>query len=436
MKAILSLHPLANRSSKFVILEFDYITWYDALDRVLHSKEVTMSKKRMTIARLGGYSFCQQRIIAGISRYCSKYDTLNTICELGRVVPDGTSRISLETVEDFDVDGVLYVGGKDENLPDIRARLDKLTIPVVYAAPFRDIGYKTPCVVTDDQAVGRIMAEYFLSKGLKRFAFCTLQSGYPVIDARMTGFTGRVAAEGYPCQGLYAKYPATDTDLKKMGIRIRKLLQSLPKPAGVGVCYDGFAADVINIGSSLGIRIPEEVAVVGVGNDSTICDTFSPALSSVDQNLETCGFGATELLDKIMAGEPAPGEPILIAPRGVVQRESSDMTAINDPVVARCVHYIRKHVADGVTVANLLNEVHVSQSSLQSRFKKLLGHAPSIEIRHIQIEKARELLADPDLSMIQIAYACGFRNQTRFGVAFRRVAGQTPTAYRKQICEG
>ena len=122
-----------------------------------------------------------------------------------------------------------------------------------------------------------------------------------------------------------------------------------------------------------------------------------------------------------------------IAPLGVTSRQSTDVLAIDDPTVVQALRFIEAHADQGIVVDDVLREVPISRRSLEIQFRNYLGRSPAEEIRRVRLEQGRELLGRPDLSVAEIATACGFTNATRFGVAFRKRYGKTPLAYRKQL---
>jgi LacI family transcriptional regulator len=164
-----------------------------------------------------------------------------------------------------------------------------------------------------------------------------------------------------------------------------------------------------------------------------MCDVLSPPISSISVASQRIGHDAAMWLDRMMNGDPPPKEPIRIAPLGVTSRQSTDVLAIDNPIIVQALRFIESHADQGIVVDDVLRVVPISRRSLEIHFRNLLGRSPTEEIRRVRLEKGRELLARPDLSVAEIALACGFANATRFGVAFRKRFGKTPLAYRKQL---
>jgi LacI family transcriptional regulator, galactose operon repressor len=148
------------------------------------------------------------------------------------------------------------------------------------------------------------------------------------------------------------------------------------------------------------------------------------------------GYEAAALLDRMIHGMACPPKPIRIPPHGVLSRQSTDILAIDDESVVQALRFIQDHASQDIVVKDILREVPVSRRYLEIQFRHYLGRSPAEEIRRVRLEKARSLLTRSDLSIGEIAVACGFANSTRLGVAFRKSYGQTPLSYRKQLTCG
>ncbi|HZK82552.1 MAG TPA: helix-turn-helix domain-containing protein, partial [Humisphaera sp.] len=178
------------------------------------------------------------------------------------------------------------------------------------------------------------------------------------------------------------------------------------------------------------LSVPEEAAVIGVDDDAVLCNLCHPPLSSVVPNAERVGYEAAGLLDRMMNGHKPPSEPMLIPPLGVTTRQSSDVLAIDDRTVAAALRFIRERACGGCSMKDLLRHVPMSRSLLERRFRDYLGRSPQAEIRAVQLKRVRQLLAESDLSLDQIAPLAGYSHPEYMSVVFKRETGQTPGQYR------
>jgi LacI family transcriptional regulator len=180
------------------------------------------------------------------------------------------------------------------------------------------------------------------------------------------------------------------------------------------------------------VAVPDDVAIVGVDNDETLCEVCNPPLSSVVAGHQALGYAAAGLLDRLLRGEVVSGGRILIEPQGVVTRRSTDVLATADRRVASALRFIRECACQGITAADVIGQVPVSRSVLQRRFRRELGRSIQEEIINVRIRRARQLLAETDLPLIEIAERCGFKHQEYLGAIFKARTGKTPARYRRE----
>jgi len=211
---------------------------------------------------------------------------------------------------------------------------------------------------------------------------------------------------------------------------LKKWLKSLPYRTGILVVNDAQAVRVLNACRILGINIPEQLAVVGVDNDENLCNLTTPTLSSLDRNVEIVGYKAAELLDLKIAGKKLPPLPVIVPPKGIVVRHSTDIVAINDPDVIAAIHYIAEFAIQGITVGEVAQHVQLSHSTLCRLFQKELKRSPKEEIIRVRLHHAMFLLTQSRLSLRAIAKQCGYKTVEHFSALFKSNTGETPMAYR------
>lgn len=207
-------------------------------------------------------------------------------------------------------------------------------------------------------------------------------------------------------------------------------LKSLPKPVGVFAWYDYPAREAIYACRQLGIRVPRDVAVLGVDNDELNCTLSDTPISSIDVNPTLIGYHAAKLIHQLINGKKPPAKPILIQPKGVVVRRSTDTLANAKPEVAKALQFIRDHATEGIRVSDVLHGVAISRRALEMELSRLLGRSPLQQIRHERIQRAKSLLLDTDLSILAIARSCGFRSASSFGNVYKGELGSSPAQFR------
>lgn len=186
----------------------------------------------------------------------------------------------------------------------------------------------------------------------------------------------------------------------------------------------------------LGLRVPDDVAVLGVDNDEFLCNLSQPSMSSVDLGPEHTGYRAAALLDEMMSGANVLEKEIYLPPTGVVARRSTDVIAIDDLELAELIRYVREHACDGIRVEDAMRRSERCVSTLQRRFKALLGRTPKEEMVRVQFERAKQLLLSTDLSINEVAARCGYHEAKRLIALFQSQVGMPPGAFRRQTRMG
>jgi LacI family transcriptional regulator len=212
-----------------------------------------------------------------------------------------------------------------------------------------------------------------------------------------------------------------------------QLMSELPKPCAVFCENDLYAHDVIDAAFFFGLKIPEDIAVVGVGNDPLICDTAPVTLSSVDNNLELVGYEAAAALDKIMDGQMEVGDPIYIDPvLQVVVRESSDVFSVKNPKLKNILRYLRDNYNSEINIEALARKHYLCNSAMYKLFMRNLKRSPKQVLTDIRLEHACRLLRSSAMKIESIAEDTGFPNSSAMYVAFNKYLKCRPGDWRKK----
>jgi LacI family transcriptional regulator len=339
--------------------------------------------------------------------------------------------------------------------------------------PFVDVRGKIrderiPLLRVDDEAVGRMAAEHLMERGFRNFGFYGVE-GESYSELRWQGFAMAIDGEGSgigvdgfeegsmvglqdsggdsvsgPESGSVSAVERFEQPWMMAGAtgwdqaeqELTDWLRGRPKPAGVLAANDRMGQRLLTAARRGGIRVPEELAVVGVDDERGTCEICDPPLSSVIIDSEQHGYKAAELLDRLMQGEPRPKEPLLLQPAGVRVRQSTEILAIDDPFIADAVRFIRENACEGIGVSDVLKEVPLSRSVLQRQFRRIFGQTANDMIVQMRLRRAQELLIESDLPIARIAEMAGFRYQRYLGSVFRKKLGMTPFEYRRQAGPG
>ena len=283
-----------------------------------------------------------------------------------------------------------------------------------------------PRVGPDDRAVAQMAADHLLERGFPQFGFVA-PGDWWYVQRRREAFAQAVREHDRPCYELAVSAHHHEPDAQS----VRRWLDELPKPIGIMAPNDLTGRQVINRAAEMGLRVPDDVAVVGVNNQHWVSAMAATPLSSIELDGEKTGYRAAQVLAGLMAGE-SPPPPQWILPVRVVARRSTDITVTQDDLVTQAMRFIRNHCAQTIHVEDVLDEVGVSRTTLEKRMKQAVGKTPQVAIFHAQVERAKKMLVDSDATIDEISRACGFRRQSRLSVVFKRLTGMTPGQYRQQ----
>ena len=169
--------------------------------------------------------------------------------------------------------------------------------------------------------------------------------------------------------------------------------------------------------------------MLGVNDDPLVCSLSQPQLSSVRVPWQRLGYELMGILDKMIAGSPA--EHRVISPGTIGERFSTDVLAVENPLVARALELIREQISDGVNVAQVTEKLGCSRRHLERLFREHLGRSPKDEITSRQLAIARDLLLNTRLKVAAIAGESGFHSVERFYAMFRRMENMSPGTFRR-----
>jgi LacI family transcriptional regulator len=329
-------------------------------------------------------------------------------------------------------DGVIA----DLDDPRIPRQVAGLAIPVVGIG-----GIKANCplrktvatVGTDNPKIAQMAADYLIRLGLRSFGYCGISTRTvdPWNLERQEAFTAHVGKHGHPCS-VFAKHYSPSHSWEQLQEALFSWLRPLVKPVGVLAANDVRARHVLEACRRFGLRVPDDVAVIGVDNDDLICELATPPLTSIVQGTEEIGYRAAGLLDRLMRRRTRRAVNILVEPVVIIERASTDLVATNDRVAAAALTFIRQNACGGIGVSQVARGVGVSRSTLDGHFKQAIGRTVHDEIQRVQMNAAQNLLVTTSLPLDDIARRAGFCHAQYLASVFRRVCGQTPGEHRRR----
>lgn len=273
-------------------------------------------------------------------------------------------------------------------------------------------------VTCDDEAIGKLAADHLMSKPVEHYAFIGPQSS----GRRYGSF-----AEALPRTDGGARFLVTPLDVES----IARLLSDLDRPCGILAFNDLFAIESIRAAGMLGLRVPQDLAVVGVDND-TFAMVFSPIeLTSIDPDFQEVGYEAARVLDAVFQGADPPADPVRIPPKGLIERHSTDFPGLDDELAVAAARIIRERACEGLTVAEVADALPTTYRTLDRHFQKAFGRSLHEELTRVRMEEAKRLITKTPLPMLEIASRVGYGNSKHFSTVFRECVGMPPSAYRR-----
>lgn len=293
-----------------------------------------------------------------------------------------------------------------------------------------DVDFGGGMVLLDNRGIGAAAAEHFLERGFRAFAFLGF-SDVSDVRGRERGFVDRLRREGLAATSLrwWDRKDAYRGDWYEWLVAA---VRELPTPVGVFAQSDNRAVCLLDACEAAGLRVPEQVAIVGVDNKEMVCTLAATPISSIDCDRERLAYEGCALLDRMMDGERPPARPKLIPVRTVFTRASSNILAIGHKDVASALSMIWERYAEPISVEDVVEASAMSRVGLYRAFEKHVGRSIGDEIERKRIEHAKRLLAGSDDKLHLIAAASGFGSSGHLSRVFRRAEGTTPSAYRRE----
>jgi LacI family transcriptional regulator, galactose operon repressor len=361
----------------------------------------------------------EREFLLGISRYCNHHGSWIIHLQVLSV----HKTLSHSSTNIGDVDGIIAFSSNFRK----NKKLFQSGIPTIAFTDGTEQFPNIPSIEGDEEAIGKLGAEHLIDRKFKNFAFCGY-SGLNWSKRRYEGFHERVAKAGFK-PNLYERRYQIKSQIQIM----TTWLKSLPKPLGLMACDDEYVMDIMEVCKKAKIQIPMEVAVLGVDNDSLLCNLSYPPISSVAMASQKAGYEVAALLDKMMKGaEKTVNQKIVIRPSHVVTRLSTNVLAVEDTLVAEALQLIRENAHQRLQAEEVADMLAVSRQFLHKRFRKALGSTVHTEIKNTRNEQIANMLIETDLPIEKIALTLGYADANHLARYFKSVKGIAPSEYRKK----
>jgi len=214
--------------------------------------------------------------------------------------------------------------------------------------------------------------------------------------------------------------------------KLAKELRQLPLPCGVLAFNDAASRIVLDSAHLANLKVPDQISIIGVDNDTSICENMRPTLSSILPDLEQSGFIAAQTLDDMMCRSDFSRRVITYGPRTLIERESTQDTHGSARIATTALQVIRQDSRGKTKISEMAKELNVSSRFLEMRFRSVFGKSMRDERTNLRLEQAKELLMTTDKPLYEISALCGGDRFASFAALFKRNVGMTMSAFRKQ----
>ena len=345
-----------------------------------------------------------------------------------RMPPEYKAQIGIPGVirvaKEWDVDAVI---GQFEPTDDIGQFAENGIVAIAqdYKKKFTTI----PNITADYLGTGKMAADYFIERGFRNYGFF----GFNDVcwsDERCEGFRREVEAAGFGDSFYSYRMQEIDMVWYYQRNRLREWLRMIPKPIAIMACDDNQGSNLIEACHGIGIKIPEEVSVIGVDNDESLCSLGSTTLTSIQIDIEEGGRQTAKLVERLVADPKAPAEDVVLKPVKIIGRMSTAAFATDDQQILKALLFIHKNALKKISVSDVMEEAALSRRLLERRFKDVTGKTLYEYITDQKLKYFAEQLADTDEQVINIALSMGEIDTKSISRRFKQIYGCTPVEWR------
>lgn len=384
-----------------------------------------MNKRKFKIAILLQVSRVYDRdILTGITNFNKLHDKFVFFLSPPYYTDVDNGAKMIQRIIDWKPDAILTneVPGLD--------KLEALNIPII-VLPFNQPLAKHINLRGYGKELGGMVADYFISRGYNNFAFFGLKDFYWSVE-RQVGYYFSLEKMGYNVNTFI--YDTHALNWEELPARLADWLTSIKAPCAIFSATDELNVPLIEAAKELGLKVPDDISIMGVDNDIMICEMTSPTLSSVGQSAIQSGFDTAFALYKWLAYGERPESDIMVGIGAIITRNSTNALAIDDEQVRKALYYISNTAPyKDVSVEDVVQNTTLSRRVLEKKFKGIIKTTILEEIKKKRIERIKFLLVNSDLTVKEIAYELDFRNVDNITRYFKQYTHSGLLEYRNSF---
>ncbi len=340
------------------------------------------------------------------------------------------NRQHLKNLAHWHCNGIIaYILSERERRDFLATELPAVFIEPLLSKPHHTSRRNVVTFVNEHAAEGRTAADYFLKRHYRSFAYVGTARPTFWSDERRKGYAARLRETRFQPIVYGGLSTAEQNDFALESRRLAKWLRALPRPTAVFCVHDRRAQQVIATAQATGVRIPEDIAVLGVDDDELLCEMTVPAISSIPVGDHARGQAVGAAMDALLSGRSTPHH-VISQHTAVTTRRSTDAQVISDAFVARAIAHAARDFSTPRTLDELADFAGCSKTELTRRARTALGHTLSEEMTGLRLDQAISLLSSTDKTVDEIAQSCGFCSASHLGLRLRAAFGKSPSDYR------
>lgn len=294
-----------------------------------------------------------------------------------------------------------------------------------------------PAVIPDYAMAAHWALNYYRQRGFTRLGLVGHENllAIPVLRDTLHNLAdqARLKLRSYLFQDQPPHRHIQESNAERFDRRAHELtdwINSQPKPIGLIAASPGNAMMIEIACERSGLSVPEQVAILSIGDDRVDCAMCSVPISAIDLNPADLARTAVELLNASIHHKQTPPPRTLVPPRGIVARRSSDILAVSDPTVARAIRYMWDRLDQPLSVDDVARAMRTPRYRLERQFKKHLERGVYAELRRARLEHFARLLRSTDQTVDQLAPQVGYQSAKRLHRVFQETFNTTPRRYR------
>ena len=358
---------------------------------------------------------------SGVLRYAAKHPQFHPIIQNIHKFAEVKSVLSWESIQ-----GIICLWA---DTPLANAIKTISSIPTAWADAI-PTGENT--VSINDNEVAVAASELLLQRGLRHFAFVhtNLAAEQSRSVKRAECFSNAISKAGFRCDMYMPSAKTKSLVIDEIPVLANWLTQ-LPKPCGILAYADDRAQTIIDACNLALIKIPDQVNLLSVDNDTEICENIRPELSSIWPDFEKAGYlCAQELHRRLANAKTKKIRQHSYGVRCIIERASTQDLRGGGRIVSLANEYILGNYCTGIKSTDIARTLNVSRRLLDMRFREITGTTVQKAIEKLRLTKARHLLLHTTSPIEQIARHCGYSTVLAFRKAFKSNFNMSPKTFR------